>query len=127
MHTEKILNPELEKNVTEVIRGVKVQLAEFVQKKLNMSERPHHDEIGKHLNEAEGFPENAKVIGFVFTTQSKVSTCCYLLPLIKSAGDVAHHGANGGGCQGDDHQGGRGNQAAPSGHQRHEGRVLPLL
>ena len=63
MHTEKILTPELEKNVTEVIRGVKVQLAEFVQSRLNMSERLHHDEIGKHLNKVEGLPENAEVIG----------------------------------------------------------------
>ena len=62
MHRENILSVELERNVTEIITGVKRQLAEFVQNKLNLTETPHHHKLGEHIDDLEGMPENAEAM-----------------------------------------------------------------
>ena len=62
MHRENILSAELERNVTEIIGGVKKQLAEFVQNKLNLTETPHHQKLGEHIDALEGMPENAEAM-----------------------------------------------------------------
>ena len=62
MHKENILSVELERNVTEIITGVKRQLAEFVQNKLNLTETPHHHKLGEHIDDLEGMPENAEAM-----------------------------------------------------------------
>ena len=62
MHKENILSAEMERSVTEIIGGVKRQLAEFVQNKLNLTETPHHAKLGEHIDDLEGMPENAEAM-----------------------------------------------------------------